>query len=128
MTKQKLFFVYGTLKKGGFFAQRFDRVRKSVQVGTVRNMDMLHLGGFPGAVPGEGSIIGEVHEYDKADQVAADFDAIEGYNRNAPEEGLYNRIEVDVELESGKTVKATMYTYNHARGDERKVEDGVWKI
>lgn len=128
MTPKQLFFVYGTLKEGGRFAKRFDNLRTSVRVGTVSGVNMLDLRGFPGAIDGDGQIIGEVHEYDKVETVQQEFDYIEGYNEDSPENGLYNRRTVQVELEDGETVEATMYFFNHAKGSERVVEDGVWKI
>lgn len=129
MSKQnRKFFVYGTLKEGGYFARHFDRLRKSATPGRVEGVDMLDLGGFPGAIPGEGTILGEVHEYEKEEEVLRGFDDIEGYNERAPEASLYIRKEVDVVLEDGSKVKASMYFFNRESKGRKFVENGVWDI
>lgn len=128
MSDRKKFFVYGTLKEGGFFADRFDPFRKSMEKGKIEGVEMLDLGGFPGAIPGEGTIFGEVHEYSNEDQVLKAFDRIEGYSEHDPEGSLYIRKEVEVTLESGKKVNATMYFFNRGGTDTaRRVENGIWE-
>lgn len=128
MTDRMKFFVYGTLKEGGFFANQFDSFRRSVEPARIENVDMLDLGGFPGAIPGEGTILGEVHEYKHEDEVLRAFDRIEGFSERNPENSLYVRKEVEVTLENGEKTTATMYFFNRESNGRRKVENGVWDI
>jgi gamma-glutamylcyclotransferase (GGCT)/AIG2-like uncharacterized protein YtfP len=125
----KKFFVYGTLKEGGHFAKQFDGVRKSAVRATLHNMDLFNLGWFPTIKPGDGQVVGEVHEYEDDDKVLRTFDGIEGYNPERPEAGLYRRDEHEVVLENGETVKAIAYTFNgEIPAKAKKIEDGVWPI
>jgi gamma-glutamylcyclotransferase (GGCT)/AIG2-like uncharacterized protein YtfP len=128
MTDKMKFFVYGTLKEGGFFASRFDPFRKSVEEAKIEGVDMLDLGGFPGAVPGEGTILGEVHEYKNEEEVLRAFDRIEGFSEKDPDGSLYLRKEVEVTLKNGEKTTATMYFFNRETDWHRKVENGVWDI
>lgn len=123
------FFVYGTLKEGGRFAKNFDNERKSSCVGIVHNMNLFDLGWFPGIRPGDGEVIGEVHEYDREDEVLAAFDRIEGFSADDPENSLYLREEVEVELPDGDTTKAVAYVFNRdVSAEAKKIESGVWEI
>jgi len=125
----KKFFVYGTLKVGGHFAERFDGLRKSCVAATLPNMDLFNLGWFPTIKPGKGEVVGEVHEYNNEDEVLSTFDMIEGYNPSRPTAGLYVRSEHDVVLDTGETIRAIAYTFrNEVPGDAKKIEDGVWRL
>jgi len=123
------FFVYGTLKVGGFFARNFDEHRISVVKGEVKNMDLFSLGSFPTIKEGKGKVIGEIHQYDFEQEILEAFDRIEGYKEGKEEHSLYLRKEIDVETEDKKTVKAIIYVLN---GDlpyyARKIKSGIWNI
>ena len=128
------FFVYGTLKEGGYFAKSFDTVRKSAQKATLAKHDLFRIGGgasswFPGIVPGEGTVIGEVHEYDHTEQVLEEMDRIEGYNKKQPERSFYMREIKEVELDDGTKVRAYVYIFNNEIPKHyEKVESGDWEI
>jgi len=85
---------------------------------------MVDLGYFPGVIKSEdgvGVVVGEVYEVD--DDTMRRLDRLEGYNSINPQNGFYNRIEIDTDFG-----KAFMYTVNHGfiRGD-KFVENGDWK-
>lgn len=130
------FFVYGTLKVGGYFASQFDNVRVNSQPATLIKHDLYGIGSkglasFPGAVPGEGKIVGEVHTYDSKDheKVLRAMDAIEGYSATNEKGSLYLRAKKDVILDNGETVEAFVYIFNQSiRDDYEKVETGIWEI
>lgn len=128
------FFVYGTLKEGGFFAQNFDKIRKSSEVAKLKGFDLYKIGHgttswFPGIVEGEGTVVGEIHEYEHEEVVLATMDNIEGYRENDPENSFYRRRELEVELENGSLEKAYVYIFNEKLNDNwPKLETGVWPI
>lgn len=133
MSKEGKFFVYGTLKMGGRFAElyadRFNPSRKSVTPAKIKGR-LFHLGGFPGVKldQGEGEVHGELHIFENPEKIKQIFDMIEGYNPNAPESGLFNCVEVEAELEDGSTETALMYTFNGEVGNREEIKSGVWEI
>lgn len=128
------FFVYGTLKIGGRFSKYFDNTRKSSTKAKVRGFDLYEVSrgfnGFPGIVGGEGTVIGEVHEFDNEilDQVVEVMDQIEGCDPKNPDRGLYRREVVEAELENGKKVDVNIYIYNGVTYKTSKINDGNWKL
>ena len=128
------FFVYGTLKVGGYFAKYFDGMRKTSKIGKLENFDLFRIGNvkaswFPGIVPGDGTVTGEIHEYLDEEEVLDAMDRIEGYNSINPKFSLYTREIREIELEDGTTEKAYVYVYNREVHDYfDKIEDGVWEI
>ena len=127
MAKEEIrkMFVYGTLKVGGFFAGRFDEVRVKSTPGTIQGT--LFKGAYPQVkLGGDRKVHGEVHEFDKFEEVLAAFDRIEGFNERNPAMSLYQRKVTEVETADG-TEMAFVYEYNHSTDDSKIVEDGVWK-
>jgi gamma-glutamylcyclotransferase (GGCT)/AIG2-like uncharacterized protein YtfP len=130
------FFVYGTLKEGGYYAGHFDDYRTSNKVAVLKGHDLFSIGRktdayFPGAVPGKGKIVGEVHEYGNAPDatVLTIMDSIEGYSEGDEVNSLYLRKKCEVELEDGTVETAYVYIFNRPIEDYyHKVEDGVWEI
>jgi len=129
------FFVYGTLKVGGYFAKQFDYTRKSSKVATLHNHDLFVVGNvpsqFPGAVPGKGSIIGEIHEFalNQVMPITTCMDMIEGYSKKCEYESLYLRRILSVELEDGSLVDANVYLFNRPiKKQYKKIESGIWEI
>lgn len=121
-------FVYGTLKVGGFFAQRFDKVRLSSVPGTVKaNMYSIE-GRFPGIVESkDGVVTGELHTYTDIELVIAMMDMIEGYFGADDPNNLYDRVKINVETKDGN-VEATAYVFAKGTYGYEQVKDGVWKI
>lgn len=125
--KSKKFFVYGTLKVGGYFSHGLNPFRKSSIRATIKGFNLYDLGAFPGILPGDGEVFGELHEYDEYDKVLAIMDHIEGYN--GTEDSLYMREEVEVELEDGETETALVYVFNQEDPPEAtKIKNGTWKV
>ena len=130
------FFVYGTLKEGGFFANNFDNIRETCKKAVLKGYDMYGIGHsgaayYPGIIPGTGEIHGEVHSYNKKamESVLKAIDSIEGYDPNDHESSLYLRKKVLVELEDGTEERVMVYIFNrkiHRYYD--KIENGVWDV
>lgn len=125
-------FVYGTLKKGGRLSRPVEHDRISAVDGIV-NGSMFDVGGgcYPAVIfGGNDKVNGEVHEYRNAKEVLQTMDRIEGFSGEVKKRGegnLYNRIEVDVEV-NGKIVKCSTYEYNHNTDRMAQITNGVWEI
>jgi len=130
------FFVYGTLKKGGYFAKQFDELRTNSKVAKLKGFDLFKIGGgnnswFPGIIEGKGTVIGELHEYDKEHikRVFKHMDAIEGYSEKYPVDSMYRREKAVVELEDGSKEEANIYIFNSKipKGYPQ-VKSGDWPV
>jgi gamma-glutamylcyclotransferase (GGCT)/AIG2-like uncharacterized protein YtfP len=130
--KKKLcrFFLYGTLKEGRPLDRpTLAKLRTKVQPATIEG-SIFDLGWYPTIkLDGKGQVIGEVHTFPKehVDDVRRMMDQIEGYRKDNPEKGLYNRHIIKAKLEDGSEVKAFVYEYNGKVGDDRRIEEGVWE-
>lgn len=132
MSKALYVFVYGTLRRG----ERADlaRSQKAFDAEFICkdeiNGRIYHLGAFPGVKteaydafdPSAPRIIGEVFLI-KTPALMSILDHYEGYDEEAPDQGLYNRVEV--RTKGG--YKVWVYTYNHPVTDEQRIETGDWK-
>lgn len=133
MAETQNFFVYGTLKMGGRFAEMyadlFDPNRIDAKPATVKGK-LYKLGFYPGVKldRGEGKVHGELHVFKNPDKILPVFDRIEGYDAKDPKNGLFDRVEVEVALENGSSETAIMYVYNGEPSDGDEVEGGVWNI
>ena len=121
-------FVYGTLRVGDCR----HGIKALVQVlhpeAYLPGFQMLHLGGFPGIVPGEGRVRGEIHIYDDF----SSLDQIEGYRPADPASSLYLREEVQAEV-PGEAGPVEVSTYIFNRRDRlgsgwtaEVIESGDW--
>lgn len=130
------FFVYGTLKIGGYFANVFDRVRVSHCAATLDGYVMYSIGEsktalFPGIVPGAGTIHGEVHTFKEEykNEVLATMDSIEGFQEYDKKGSFYIRKKVTVTLNTGEKETVFAYVYNFDILDHyNKIENGVWDV
>jgi len=124
----KKVFVYGTLKVGGYFAEGLDKARKSSvpakATGKLINIDNR----FPGLIDGDGTVHGEIHEYDQFDRVLMVMDGIEGYTKRDPENSLYRRRVIEVETDAGETEEVYAYFFNRAADEWDEVKSGIWDI
>jgi gamma-glutamylcyclotransferase (GGCT)/AIG2-like uncharacterized protein YtfP len=129
MSKTDFFFVYGTLKVGGHFAEHFDEYRVSSVKANLLGHDLFNLGWFPGIVPGPGKVIGELHEYRYPDIVTKAMDRIEGYTGD-PKNSLFVRKLVTVTInETGEKVTCHAYEFNSKpSSNAEKVESGIWAL
>ena len=118
-------FVYGSLLKG---LGNHRLLEESTLIGTTRSpqgFNMVDLGAFPGVLVDEkiteGTVIGEVYEVDET--TMRRLDGLEGYNRDYPERGMYDKKLITTEFG-----EAFIYTYNsHFSGSTKFVENGDWK-
>ena len=130
-TRKKVF-VYGTLKMGGRFAviyqDLFDPNRVEVKQAKIKG-GLFDLGSYPGVkLDEEGEVHGELHIFENPEKILPVLDSIEGYNEHNPEGGLYNRVEVEVEVEDGEPETALVYVFNGTPRPEDKIEAGVWEL
>lgn len=123
-------FVYGTLKEGNPLDRGiFKKTRTNVEQATIAG-SIFSLGPYPTIkLDGEGTVHGEVHTFSEDDfpKMLHTFDIIEGYRKDHPENGLYNRHLVKATLESGKVVEAWAYEYNGTVNPDRRLKNGVWE-
>lgn len=130
-------FVYGTLRKGDCRFNVLDGCECLHEEAFVDGFEMLNLGGFPGIVPGNGRIVGEIYEVDEG--VLARLDAIEGYREDDPKHSLYIRQEVDAFYDDGGSIPGptgcggtiSTYVFNIDRNQNRDykvIESGDWFI
>ena len=126
MTELKVF-VYGTLKVGGRFSKRFDPVRTSVKIGSIKGT-LYDLGSFPGVkLNSSDEVVGEIHTYTQAEDVEKSLDRIEGYFGENHPHNLYNKKEVEVTTAEGAEI---CKVYEFAKDVEKftKIKEGVWKV
>lgn len=128
-------FVYGTLRKGDSRSGVLDGCKRLHEVAFADGFQMLNFGGFPGIVPGNGRIVGEIYEVDEA--TLSRLDAIEGYREADPENSLYIRQEIDAYYEDGGSIpgpngeggRILTYVFNEQADRLRRfevVESGDW--
>lgn len=119
-------FFYGTLMAG------FDRRRRAgiddrlsfLGRGWVHGQ-LYDVGLYPAAVPSaDGRIWGELYETPDPVPVLEALDAIEGYDHTDADRSLYQRQEVPVTLEDGRTFPAWIYFYNAPLGHAERIPSG----
>ena len=130
--KTDFFFVYGTLKEGGVFSKRFDKLRVNSEKATINNMTLYKIGWFPGIIPGNDTVIGELHEYKEPDIVMQNMDRIEGYINHVEQnsaQNLFIRERKIVITKSGKKVKSIVYIFNYETNGMnhiKPIKSGIW--
>lgn len=111
--------VYGTLKRGYSNHRLLVRARF---LGTdhLRSIVLFDLGPYPGARkgPSQGVLV-EVYEVGNAG--LARLDALEGYNAEMPESGLYTRQRL-----ATRYGWAWVYLYNRSVRGCRRISHGSW--
>ena len=119
----KIVFVYGTLRKGDIRFGLDSLIDLIHPKAYLEGFQLIHLGGFPGIIPGKGRVHGEIHLYTTFDQL----DSIEGFWENDPKASLFRREKVMVELPRGRELQASTYVYNarQPRGCQ-VIESGDW--
>lgn len=127
MKETELFFVYGTLKEAGYFAEAFDQFRVNSQKASIDGFAIYDLGSFPAIAKKEGCTVnGELHEYTDPEAVTMMMDNIEGYNE-ARDVGLYLRRRLTVGLEDGTEVEANAYVFGSEIPEgAHEIKNGTW--
>ena len=125
----KKFFVYGTLKEGGRFAnQVVDRLKSVVAAKIMGTMFSIN-GSYPGVIlEGDTEIKGEIHEFVDEEQVEAILDRIEGHDKPGSPHNLYDKAEVMATLEDGSEQEVMLYTFARETDGFEKMDDGIWPI
>lgn len=120
----KLVFVYGTLREGDCRYGLSSLVNLLSKDAYIEDFQLARLGSFPGIVPGQGRVKGELHLY----STFKELDHIEGFCEDQPESSLFLRQEVTVFTGPRKErIRASTYVYNH--DDSRRlnvIESGDW--
>ncbi len=127
MVESNKVFVYGTLRRGL-------PLHKLLRRGSVRLLGrariqgrLYDLGEFPGALPSQSpanEIEGELYEFTNGAQLLKELDEVEEYFPERPNESLFLRRLADVELESGKKVKAWVYYLAEKPANARLIPGG----
>ena len=119
-------FVYGTLREGECRFGIDSLVGVLHKGAELKNFDMLSIhGSFPGLVPGEGTVKGEVHVF----KTFEELDRIEGFSEKDLERSFYLRQTVTVSTPDGE-MEASTYVFNEdadvARERYSSIETGDW--
>ena len=118
-------FVYGTLMTDEYNHNHYLHDDWYIGKAIISGYDMYNIGAFPGIVPGEGIIPGELYEVDADTMERLDY--LEG------EGSLYIRESAQVTMSTGEKTFASIYVYNQSvKGLEKipawKQEDYVWYV
>ena len=106
-------FVYGLLRRGQTLAHNMAGAT-FVGDATLDGFDLFHLGNYPGAMEGDGTLIGEVYEVDSLDGL----DATERIHDSPP---LYRRVRI-----TALDQPTWIYVYARPLTDSFKIESGDW--
>ena len=127
MTFNQLLFAYGTLMVG-FSAHAFLIDAQFISHGILYGARLVHLPeGFPGAIEGEGEILGEVYRVDE--ETLRAIDRYEEYYEDSPEKSLFIRKLKPVRLiPMDEWVEAWVYLLNPSLVKEfTEVPLGNWR-
>ncbi len=121
---KEYYFVYGTLKRG-YGNNRIlsqSKTAKFVEEGiTEPKFSLYNLGFFPGVKNnGTTSIHGEIWEVSD-NETKQRLDMLEGYNKNNPNEGLYNKQKIIV-----NNKEVNIYILNRDVNENNKITTGIW--
>ena len=119
-----LLFVYGSLMRG---LELHEQLAGALFVARGRiSGTLVSLGEYPGLIEGDGDVHGELYRLDSAAMLCA-IDDLEEYDAQRPEQSLYLRVERDVRLDDGSTVRACVYLYNRDARDVSIIASGDWR-
>ena len=116
--------TYGTLMRAFNASERLGIAEQISFVETCRFDGILYdLGRFPGAVPGDGIVRGELLRLHDP-QVLRVLDRYEGYDADREDDSLFVRRRVEVQEPSART--AWVYWFNGDLTGRPRVESGDW--
>ncbi len=121
-------FVYGTLRPGGAAFGRIALFVKKIERAILEGADLYDLGTYPMALPGNGSMIGELLTLHSETYAYAlhRLDRYEGYDATR-DDGLYLRRRVTVIAAEGRAVAAWTYLGTPAAfADSPRIPGGDW--
>lgn len=126
-TEKTYYFVYGTLKRGygnNRILQQSPTAQFIEEGVTEAKFNLYHLGGFPGVTEnGETAIHGEIWEVSD-DYTKQRLDMLEGYRKDAPTEGLYNKKTIKV---NDKDVNIYILNRTNYITETNKITTGKWE-
>ena len=110
-------FVYGTLRRDypGGMADMLDKGAEFIGTRTIQG-DLFYLGGFPGVLPGEGTVHGDLFRV-TSDALLARMDSYEGHP------SLFERRQVTIHGGSEEET-GWVYFYNQPIRGNRPIIDG----
>lgn len=122
-------FVYGTLQPASAPPEIKEIVGRWRRVGSATALGQLYdLGEYPGAVLDAGTstrIIGEVFELPKDPAVLATLDEYEGFDADAPQDSLFQRVKTEVKLAEGGKQEVWIYVYNRNVSEQTPRKTGL---
>lgn len=106
------FFVYGTLKRGQCREKCWPHPPLRVDLAVIR-ATLYDLGAYPGIVPGDGLVRGELWELrpEHLPETMRVLDEVEGFAQR--DDDLFERRQVNCTLDDGREIQA--WTYYYAR-------------
>lgn len=115
-------FVYGTLMKGMSRHSEMEDGGRFYCKGNVKG-ELYDMGNYPGMIPGEGIVFGEVYKASDMFQMIQRLDWIEGAGGN---NSLFTRTIQEVETDEG-IIWAYVYHYAQPLDSFKQIKSGNWK-
>jgi len=115
-------FVYGTLKRGGYFHNVLLNSR-FIGEGTVEGQ-LYNIGNFPGLVQGKGEVKGELYELGSETSLER-LDHIEGFFAESPHKSLFVRKQRNIKV-NDEIHLTWVYYFNMDVSDKERIE--VWDV
>lgn len=116
----RLFFIYGTLRRGGR-AHHLMGEAEFVAMGSVEGR-MVYVDEYPGLLKQRGErVVGEVYRVNEA--MVPELDRYEGCFESPP---YYEREPIGVVLESGEMIDAQVYQFLLLQDHHERIESGDW--
>jgi gamma-glutamylcyclotransferase (GGCT)/AIG2-like uncharacterized protein YtfP len=117
-------FVYGSLLRGMSLAPHMEG---SIFLGPAYvKADLFFLGFYPGIIPGDQIVFGELYEVPL--EILPGIDKVEDYYENDIENSIYLRKPIDVFLFSnGQKVEASAYYYNKESEGKPRISYGDYR-
>lgn len=117
-------FVYGTLRRGEVAAHRLSASRE-VEEARVRGR-LLHLGGYPGLVEGEGWVKGELYRFERLHGVLSELDEYEDFRGYGARQNLYRRVIAEAHAEARREF-AWVYRFLGDPAPYPVIHGGDWR-
>jgi gamma-glutamylcyclotransferase (GGCT)/AIG2-like uncharacterized protein YtfP len=123
-------FVYGTLRTGQSNHQVIARWLKSAQLACIKG-ELYHLPfGYPAVTRGEGTVYGELMEFNDPSRALKAMDELEDYFGEG-QDNLYDRVITTAWLPDGSATECFVYVFPESRkvwlkSEAVKVDGGDW--
>ncbi len=120
-------FVYGTLMKGELRHRMIARHRPArVTTASVAGR-LVHLGEYPGLVPGEGRVLGELVVLDDPAEALVELDDVEEFRGYGAQGSLYRRVVIEAKGDDGERWLAWTYRYVGSVEGAPMIASGDWR-